>query len=204
MKPTTNKTETPKPVRSGEWLGRSVDLPNFLPSTLPVAFTVCVARWTECDPAIAWWSIGMLVLHAVVGVCDIMANHYRKKLMTDVAIIPPKTSATVREVNALSELASAGLLADEYTVKTISKTPRCDMLEEISEPVSVAGHDAMNLARSLEEEIHELRQQYKRLHSQVSGYLYGEEWEHWKKYNEPKYAPAESANAPDERRPEQP
>ncbi len=68
------------------------------------------------------------------------------------------------------------------------------MLEEISEPVSVAGHDAINLARSLEEEIYELRQQYKRLHSQVSGYLHGEEWEHWKKYNEPKYAPAESAN----------
>jgi len=30
---------------------------------------------------------------------------------------------------------------------------------------------------------------YKRLHSQVSGYLHGEAWEHWQRYNEPRYAP---------------
>jgi len=42
--------------------------------------------------------------------------------------------------------------------------------------------------------IRELRGQYKRLHSQVAGYLHGEQWEHWMKYNEPNYAPAESAN----------
>lgn len=39
---------------------------------------------------------------------------------------------------------------------------------------------------------------YKRLHSQVSGYLHGEEWEHWQRYNEPRYAP----NAPGERLPD--
>jgi hypothetical protein len=36
---------------------------------------------------------------------------------------------------------------------------------------------------------------YKRLHSQVSGYLHGEDWEHWQKYNDPRYSP----NAPGER-----
>jgi len=62
-------------------LGRYVNLPNFLPSTLPVAAMVCVARWSEYDAVIAWWSMGMLILHAIVGLCDIMANHYLKKLM---------------------------------------------------------------------------------------------------------------------------
>ena len=42
--------------------------------------------------------------------------------------------------------------------------------------------------------IRELREQYKRLHTQVSGYLSGKEWEHWQEYNNPKYAPKEPAN----------
>ena len=42
--------------------------------------------------------------------------------------------------------------------------------------------------------IRELRDQYKRLHTQVSGYLSGKELEHWQEYNNPKYAPAEPAN----------
>ena len=38
----------------------------------------------------------------------------------------------------------------------------------------------------------EMLAKYKRLHSQVSGYLHGEDWEHWQKYN----ALAEPANDP--------
>ena len=34
-----------------------------------------------------------------------------------------------------------------------------------------------------------LESQYAALHSQVSGYLHGEDWTHWQKYNEPKFAP---------------
>ena len=49
-------------------------------------------------------------------------------------------------------------------------------------------------AAKLEAELIELRDQYKRLHSQVAGYIHGVEWEHWQKYNEPKYAPAATLN----------
>lgn len=62
-----------------------VHLPNFLPSTLPVAAMIIVARWFYCDMVIAWLSVGMLGLHALCGIADIMANHYRAKLLKQTA-----------------------------------------------------------------------------------------------------------------------
>lgn len=51
------------------------------------------------------------------------------------------------------------------------------------------------LTAELSAMISEYETAYKRLHSQVSGYLHGKEWEHWQKYNEPRYAPNEKAEA---------
>ena len=77
-----------------------------------------------------------------------------------------------------------------------SETPRCDRIEQLSEPISIAGYEAMELARELERELNQLHEQYRRLHSQVSGYLSGKDWLHWQKYNEPKYAPGDPKPSP--------
>jgi hypothetical protein len=63
-------------------LKRRVHLPNFLPSTIPVLAMIFVGWWDKGtgDMVIAWFGIGMLVLLALTGVADIMANHYREKL----------------------------------------------------------------------------------------------------------------------------
>ena len=59
-----------------------IHLPNFIPSTIPVAAMVCIARWDvgSGDMLIAWLAIIMLGLLALTGLADIMANHYRGKL----------------------------------------------------------------------------------------------------------------------------
>jgi len=41
--------------------------------------------------------------------------------------------------------------------------------------------------------IREQDAQYRRLHSQVSGYLHGEQWEHWQKFNEPRFTSNEKS-----------
>lgn len=35
--------------------------------------------------------------------------------------------------------------------------------------------------------VKELEHKYEALHSQVSGYLHGEDWEHWQKFNAPRH-----------------
>jgi hypothetical protein len=70
-----------------------------------------------------------------------------------------------------------------------SDTPRTN---KASEYVT----DLLACSTQLERELNELHDQYRRLHSQVSGYLSGKEWLHWQKYNEPKYAPDAMPNNP--------
>lgn len=79
---TNTQNEKARHVAWSAWLGRPrINLPNFLPSTLPVAAMAIIARWFYCDTVIACLSVTMLGLHALSGLADIMANHYRAKLL---------------------------------------------------------------------------------------------------------------------------
>lgn len=49
--------------------------------------------------------------------------------------------------------------------------------------------DADKMREKLAAKVRWLETQYRALHSQVSGYLHGDDWEHWQKYNEPRFAP---------------
>lgn len=55
-------------------------LPNFFWSLPCVVMMVCIARWCYCDMVIAWLSVVMICLLMLVGLCDIVANHFRSKL----------------------------------------------------------------------------------------------------------------------------
>jgi hypothetical protein len=57
-------------------------------------------------------------------------------------------------------------------------------------------HSADKLREQLAARIRWLEVQYASLHSQVSGYLHGEDWRHWEKYNEPRFAPSAPRTAP--------
>jgi hypothetical protein len=50
--------------------------------------------------------------------------------------------------------------------------------------------DVAELLDDAANKIEELEKQYRRLHSQVGGYLHGEQWQHWQQYNAPEYAPS--------------
>lgn len=53
-------------------------------------------------------------------------------------------------------------------------------------------HSKSDIAAELawrDRELDQLRDAYKRLHSQVGGYLSGAAWDHWQTYNEPCFAP---------------
>lgn len=85
MNPTT-ATEINKPGSLARLVRTfNVHLPNFLPGTLPTAAMIIIARWFYCDMVIAWLSVTMLGLHALCGVADVMANHYRAKLLKQTA-----------------------------------------------------------------------------------------------------------------------
>lgn len=94
----------------------------------------------------------------------------------------PQPSADPQR-GALSVTSGSGLTTHEIT----------DGLEYIAtSPTPEFGGfhpNTVRIAKGALEEIARLRDAYKRLHSQVGGYLSGREWDHWRQYNEPRYAP---------------
>jgi hypothetical protein len=68
-----------------------------------------------------------------------------------------------------------------------TETPRTDAFHHPT--IARTLEETKSFARQLERELNESKLKYSRLHSQVSGYLSGKEWDHWQKYNESKYKP---------------